>query len=153
MASRCEQQACAACSTLQIIACQQRQPEYRDYSSNTWHASVCRRRPRLGQVLGISFFMMGQIKVVYSNCKDLGGSDHDTDREWHARTMRYAEGWALTQPGTSRSGRSRPIQTLKNGHFMPQHSGSGEEWTHSSPSSSQWQPRLRTEKYFSKRSG
>ena len=35
----------------------------------------------------------------------------------------------------------------------PRQSGGGEEWTHSSASSSQWKPRLRTEKYISSAAG
>ena len=79
---------------------------------------------------------------------------------WHARTRRYGEGWAR-DPTYSQQKRAKPTyadpeddmkvdpsmpmgSTSKtynpraDGQLWPSQSGSGEEWTHSSASSSKW---------------
>ena len=42
--------------------------------------------------------------------RNLGGSDYDTDRDWHTRTMRYREGWAR-DPTYSHYKRAKPTHT------------------------------------------
>ena len=42
--------------------------------------------------------------------KFLSASDYDTDRDWHARTMRYGEGWAH-DPTYSQQKRAKPTHT------------------------------------------
>ena len=39
-----------------------------------------------------------RLKWSTLTAKNLGRSDHATDREWHASTMRYSEGWAHDVP-------------------------------------------------------
>ena len=89
--------------------------------------------------------------------------------------MRYGEGWAhdstygqqkrakpshtdpeddmKVDPSMPIGSRSKTYNPRTDGQVWPSQSGSGEEWTHSSASSSKWKPRLRTEKYFSSVAG
>ena len=42
--------------------------------------------------------------------RNLAGSDFETDRKWHASTMRYGEGWA-NDPTWSQYKRAKPTYT------------------------------------------
>ena len=116
-----------------------------------------------------------QTKWSTPTARNLGASDCGTDREWHARTIRYGEGWAH-DPTWSQQKRAKPTHTdpedemkvdpmmpigstsktwspKADGQFWPRRSGSGEDWTHSSPLTSKWKPRLRIERHFSSAAG
>ena len=150
------------------------QPEYRDYSSNRWHASASGAHA-WDESWESHSSEWDRSKWSTPTARNLGGSDHDTDREWHARMMRYGERWAH-DPTWSQQKRAKPTHTdpeddvkvdlmmpigstsktwspKADGQFWPRRSGSGEDWAHSSPSSSRWKPRLRTEKHFSGAAG
>ena len=94
----------------------------------------------------------------------LKGSDYDTDREWHSRNMKYAEGWAYdssrshhkrakptgTDPEDDRKADSTlPIGSTsktygpQSDHTMWQRRDSSQTWRHYTSSGDQWKPRLR----------
>ena len=147
----------------------QSQPEYWDHGSNKRRASA--GDARAWKCKDYESSEWDGSKWSTPTAKDLSGSDYDTDRDRHARTMRYGDGW-VHHPTYSQQKRAKPTHmkpeydmkvdpsmpigsTSKtynprtDGQFWPSPSGGGEEWTHSSASSSKWKPRLRTEKYFS----
>ena len=68
----------------------QSQPESWDYKSPTWRLSAGDDR-----AWGCKYSRSSEwdeSKRPIPTAKYLGGSDCDTEREWHARTMRYGEG-------------------------------------------------------------
>ena len=105
--------------------------------------------------------------------ENLGGPDYDTDRDWHARTVRYGEGWAY-DPTYSHYKRAKPTHTdpedgvnvdpsmpvgsmsktynlRKDGRFWKQ--DSGQDWAQSSSPSTHWRPKMRYEKNYSSVAG
>ena len=52
----------------------------------------------------------GGVKQPTPTTRNLSRSDYDTDRDWHARTMRYGEGWAH-DPTHSQQKRAKPTHT------------------------------------------
>ena len=70
-------------------------------------ACVSRRRSRLGQNLGSHSSGWGRSKWSTPTAKNLVGSDYETDRDWHASTMRYGDCWAH-DPTWSQHKRAKP---------------------------------------------
>ena len=106
--------------------------------------------------------------------RTLKGSEYDTDQEWHLRNMRYGDGWAydstqshykrakptctdpeddkVTDLSLPMGSTSKTYDPRKDGSFWQRKDGS-QDWSHSSPSTGQWRPRLRHEKNFSSAAG
>ena len=74
------------------------QHDYQGYSSTKWHASAG------GADAG------SKTKWSTPTARNLVGSHDDTDHEWHARTMRYGEGWAH-DPTWNQQKRAKPTHT------------------------------------------
>ena len=70
----------------------QSQPEKRDYCSSKWHSSAGDERAWKHKSFDSSEWDGSKWSAPTS--RNLSGSGCDTDRYWHAQTMRYGEGWA-----------------------------------------------------------
>ena len=85
------------------------QPEYRVSSSSTWHASAGGAHA-WGQKWDSQSSGWARSSMWSApTAKNLAGSDYETDREGHASTMRYGDGWAI-QHGPRRA---KITQTLE----------------------------------------
>ena len=150
----------------------QSQSENWDYRSFKWRSSAGDDRAWKHKTYDSSEWDGSKWSVPTS--RNLSGSGYDTDRDWRAKTMRYGEGWAH-DPTYSQHNRAKPTYTdpeddmkvdpsmpvgstsktynpRTDGQFWKQ-ADSGQEWTQSSASSTQWRPKLRHEKYYSSVAG
>ena len=146
------------------------QPEYRVSSSSTWSASAGGAWERKLDTQSSDWARSSRWSAPTT--RNLAGSDFETDREWHASTMRCGEGWA-SDPQWSQYKRAKPTYTdpednTRADAAMPigttsktwspradghQQSRDDDSRLNSSMCSTQWRPRLRAEKDMSSVAG
>ena len=68
------------------------QPDKWDSRSSNWHSSA--GDERAWKYKSYESTSWDGSKWSAPTSRNLDGPDYDTDRDWHAWTMRYGEGWA-----------------------------------------------------------